>query len=249
MRAGAGYLLGAEPAQVLDPGDWVMAFPGVEARFLGSRLGGMVLGCARLRWETVAGVVSMPERRALEDLIRRPGPPKRLPAGGDLSRLLAAAVAESRPRSEFLRLCILLHCCAESVDERLVAAADRPRPMYEAMDRFARLLSGMLEDELLAKRIEDLARECGCSVRHFNRIFRRHFGLSLHQKVLQLRVEKAKRLLLDSDAKIADIAAESGMSNLGAFNTLFRRVCATTPSEWRRQNLDHPARTRPYSQP
>lgn len=63
--------------------------------------------------------------------------------------------------------------------------------------------------------------------------FKRLFGLSLHDYCLDLRMQRAKRLLLDSDLAIARIAEATGFSEPTNFTAAFRKHFAVLPSEVR----------------
>jgi AraC-like DNA-binding protein len=50
---------------------------------------------------------------------------------------------------------------------------------------------------------------------------------------IRLRINLAKRILQESDAKVTDVAFECGFQHLGLFNSIFKRNTGTTPSKWR----------------
>jgi AraC-like DNA-binding protein len=74
-----------------------------------------------------------------------------------------------------------------------------------------------------------------CSERHFSRLFREEFGVPFHARQIELRLQRARQLLADSNAKIINIAYDSGYRHLGLFNTMFKKRFGLTPVEWRRQ--------------
>src|SRR5260370_36369243 len=82
---------------------------------------------------------------------------------------------------------------------------------------------------------EALAGLCGCSPRHFNRLFREHFGESPRARQTELRLLKARQLLGDADAKIIQVALDSGYHSLSLFNALFKRRFGMSPSAWRQK--------------
>ncbi len=63
--------------------------------------------------------------------------------------------------------------------------------------------------------------------------FKRLFGLSLHDYCLDLRMQRAKQMLLDSDLAIARIAEATGFSEPTNFTAAFRKHFAVLPSEVR----------------
>jgi AraC family transcriptional regulator len=94
--------------------------------------------------------------------------------------------------------------------------------------------------ELLAEhldgsvRLTTLAEECGLSVSHFARSFRRTFGKSAHQYLILQRVEKARALLSTSMCALSEAALQAGFSDQAAFSRTFKAVVGTSPGQWRR---------------
>lgn len=82
--------------------------------------------------------------------------------------------------------------------------------------------------------LSDLARECGLSVSHFTRAFRKSFGMSPYRWLLERRIDRAKALLATSEISIAGIAMQSGFSDQAAFTRAFGRIVGDSPARWRR---------------
>ena len=83
-------------------------------------------------------------------------------------------------------------------------------------------------------RLHTLAAECGLSVCHFARSFKRSFGSSVHRYLIHQRVEAAQSLLLHSDHSLAAIALETGFSDQAAFSRTFGAIVGISPGRWRR---------------
>jgi AraC-like DNA-binding protein len=84
--------------------------------------------------------------------------------------------------------------------------------------------------------IKELAVACSLSASHFGRCFRKSFGTSVHQRLIQLRVEHAQHLLLRTKKSLVEIALLSGFCDQAAFSRTFSRIEHMTPSCWRRVN-------------
>jgi AraC-like DNA-binding protein len=82
--------------------------------------------------------------------------------------------------------------------------------------------------------VGDLADVAGLSPSYFRRWFHREVGSSPRDFVTQLRIERAKRLLAETDRSITEIAMELGYSTSAYFTAVFHRETGTTPSEYRR---------------
>ena len=96
-------------------------------------------------------------------------------------------------------------------------------------------LRGHLEGNIT---IKELADACSLSASHFGRCFRRSFGTSVHQRLIQLRIEQAKHLLSRTNITMVEIALMSGFCDQAAFSRTFSRIEHMTPSRWRRVNSD-----------
>ncbi len=80
-----------------------------------------------------------------------------------------------------------------------------------------------------------LARAAGVSGSRLGALFRRHFGVSPLQYHRQLRMELAKKLLLNPYASIDEIARQAGFEDANYFCRLFRKTCGVAPGQWRKQ--------------
>lgn len=102
-------------------------------------------------------------------------------------------------------------------------------PVHERRAK-ARLTADLQADT----RLDDLARECGLSKRHFLRAFKTSTGEPPHRWLLGRRVERAKELLAGSNLDLSEIAALCGFSDQSHLNRMFRRQTGNTPGAWRR---------------
>jgi AraC family transcriptional regulator len=81
--------------------------------------------------------------------------------------------------------------------------------------------------------LREMADAAAMSPFHFQRLFRRTTGLSPHAYVMARRMERARRMLNHPDAKVAQVAAELGFSDLAHFRRSFRRQFNGAPREVR----------------
>jgi len=86
--------------------------------------------------------------------------------------------------------------------------------------------------------IKELATACSLSASYFGRCFRLSFGTSVHQRLIQLRIDQAKDLLSRTNKTLVEIALLSGFCDQAAFSRTFSRIEHMTPSRWRRLNSD-----------
>ena len=81
-------------------------------------------------------------------------------------------------------------------------------------------------------RLAQVAREAHLSTRHLHRLFIKHVGKSLHDYLLEQRLEKARQMLLDQGRKafVKEIAFSCGFSSLAYFSNSFRKAYGVAPS-------------------
>jgi len=80
-----------------------------------------------------------------------------------------------------------------------------------------------------------MAEEFGMSLPQLSRCFKNVLGRNLSDYVTELKIAKAKELLLYEDKPIKDIAEEVGYSSVNSFNRRFKQVTGYTPGELRTQ--------------
>lgn len=101
----------------------------------------------------------------------------------------------------------------------------RSEPLVEQLRRY---IAGALVGATLAT----AARDAGVSPRTFQRRLR-EAGTSFQTELQTGRIDAAKALMADGDAKLTAIALEVGCSSLQHFSGLFRQLTGVSPSEWR----------------
>ena len=82
--------------------------------------------------------------------------------------------------------------------------------------------------------LKEIARECGLSVSHFSRAFRRTTGEAPHQWLMTRRVEAAKEKLRDGRLPLLDVALACGFADQSHLTRVFSRVVGISPGAWRR---------------
>lgn len=81
--------------------------------------------------------------------------------------------------------------------------------------------------------LADVAREAGLSRFHFCRLFHQEIGVPFHEHVNELRVRRAKALLVHRQLRVSDVAYAVGFNDLSHFDRTFRKRVGRSPSEYR----------------
>ncbi len=82
-------------------------------------------------------------------------------------------------------------------------------------------------------RLETLADLVGMTPVAFSRFFHQRTGLTLSNYIIDIRIGRASRLLVDSDQTVAEICYDCGFNTLSNFNRIFRRRKGCSPKEFR----------------
>lgn len=80
-----------------------------------------------------------------------------------------------------------------------------------------------------------LASQMACSVPHLHRLCRQAFGMGPMAWLTQLRMNKARQLLLYTNWPLGELASRVGYSDGANFANRFRRLTGQTPGAFRRQ--------------
>jgi len=79
----------------------------------------------------------------------------------------------------------------------------------------------------------EMAQAVELSPTYFSRMFRQSTGETPHQFVLRNRIERAKEMLREAEARVLDVAVACGFKTQQHFARVFRRICGTSPTEYR----------------
>ena len=111
-------------------------------------------------------------------------------------------------------------------------AAETPNP-HAIESAITRMQTEYTQHDLDMKR---LAQELGVSYSWFRHTFTAHTGLGPHRYLLELRLDRARHLLAETELSIKEIARQSGFEDEFYFSRLFRQKLNLTPSQWRNRS-------------
>ncbi len=87
-------------------------------------------------------------------------------------------------------------------------------------------------------RCQELAEHTYVSSSYLSRMFKQITGKTVIAVLQDIRIEKACRLLCESDASVAHIAASCGYADIKHFYSIFSRLTGVTPGVYRSQTLE-----------
>lgn len=85
-------------------------------------------------------------------------------------------------------------------------------------------------------RVEEIAYQLAVSSRTLQGRFQEALGVGVSQEIRRLRLQKAKRLLIEPGMTISEVSDLSGFTRPQLFNAVFRRELGMTPSAYRQQH-------------
>ncbi len=238
MRTGVGYWQGSrgnKPIPV-EPGDLLVCAPKSTGSYLSSTLGETAIAFFQFSTEGVEFALHAGEKSALEaaNTVLCKGPLHLARASSMAQKAASLIEGRQNPQRVVFRL-RLLTLFFEMLDVVMQSIPKEKHDSVSARCRLQELAYRMTESELLEMSHEALSAEIQCSPRHLSRVFQEVFGKSMRAKTTELRLLKARNLLLNSDAKVINIALESGYRHLGLFNTLFKKRFGVTPTKCREE--------------
>jgi AraC-like DNA-binding protein/mannose-6-phosphate isomerase-like protein (cupin superfamily) len=122
--------------------------------------------------------------------------------------------------------------------QELIVILSRHYSQIEATEAQSLLRIGKVIEFLESKPdekicINDLADMTNMSKRNFMRIFKRAVGLSPVNYLIKVRLQKARKLLCETDFQISDITVMCGFYDSNYFIKCFKQAFAITPNKFR----------------
>lgn len=91
----------------------------------------------------------------------------------------------------------------------------------------------MIQNLAQAMPLSYLAERCGCSVQTLISRFKRHYGKTPAKFMTELRISRAKELLLNTHDSVWQIAEVCGYENVYYFSNVFKRETGISPLRFR----------------
>lgn len=97
-----------------------------------------------------------------------------------------------------------------------------------------------IEDHLLEESpsLQELANVANLSESRFKMRFKKEVGISPSSYIMMRKIDKAKKLLTDSDLPVTEIGFRLGFSTSQYFATVFKRFTTMKPNVWREERTD-----------
>lgn len=107
--------------------------------------------------------------------------------------------------------------------------------MYQYMCNAFEFIDRHFCDENLS--LEMIAQHVGISRCYFSRCFKIYSGYSLTEYINRKRVQKAEKMLKETDKSITEISMECGYGSVRNFNRVYKRLTGDIPQNYRTDHL------------
>ena len=104
------------------------------------------------------------------------------------------------------------------------------RSHYDSVDRVITAMRSHIDQPLS---LHEMAKVACASPFHFNRTFRHVTGVPPSQFLYALRLDAARRLLMQTERKVIDICYDVGYNSVGTFTRRFTDLLGVSPSTFR----------------
>lgn len=119
-----------------------------------------------------------------------------------------------------------------SLFEQRVSAEDSPEKQEErTISGITRYLQEHLAEEMS---LSVLAEEFHLNPQYISQLFKNEIGVNFLSYLTNIRMEKAKKLLLSTSLSVAEVAEQSGYGDYRVFTKVFKKNEGITPSQYRR---------------
>ena len=109
---------------------------------------------------------------------------------------------------------------------------------YDDDDLVSKVIYYLQKDNHFLEKIslDDIANYIGYSKFYTSARFHKKHGISIQDYIVSLRIEYAKKLILESQYSITEIIEECGFSSTSNFYSTFVKIVGCTPLQFRKQN-------------
>ncbi|WP_211227854.1 AraC family transcriptional regulator [Spirochaeta cellobiosiphila] len=125
---------------------------------------------------------------------------------------------------------IFRHCFYELLKVIQDKKASKSDDLIELIDSI--ILSDFRQNDFY---IEIIADKLGKSSTYISHVYKTHTGYTILEKIIEVRMQEARKLLENSEKTVTEIAEETGFSSSSYFFKVFKKIHGATPSAYRLQ--------------
>lgn len=119
--------------------------------------------------------------------------------------------------------------------QRVSAEAEPEKQEERTITGITRYLQEHLSEEIS---LSVLAEQFHLNAQYISQLFKSEIGVNFLAYLTNIRMEKAKKLLLSTSLSVAEVAEQSGYGDYRVFTKVFKKSEGVTPSQYRRDFLE-----------
>ncbi|MCI5943870.1 MAG: response regulator [Eubacterium sp.] len=123
-------------------------------------------------------------------------------------------------------------------EQRVASEEEKEESEERTITGLTRYLQEHLSEEMS---LAILSEEFHLNPQYISQLFKNEIGVGFLTYLTNIRMEKAKKLLLSTSLSVARIAEQSGYSDYRVFTKVFKKSEGITPSQFRRDFLENAA--------
>lgn len=120
-------------------------------------------------------------------------------------------------------------------EQRVSSAAEPEKQEERTITGITKYLQEHLAEDLS---LSVLAEEFHLNPQYISQLFKNEIGVNFLSYLTNIRMEKAKKLLLSTSISVAEVAEKSGYGDYRVFTKVFKKSEGITPSQYRRDFLE-----------
>lgn len=126
----------------------------------------------------------------------------------------------------------LFYHLLQSVPHRVISEAEQTKELnrFNRIRRILRYIEENYSNKLL---LSEIAKQENLSLTYLSHLFKDSLNITFQEYLNQIRFEKAKRLIEQTDMKLIDICIETGFSDPRYLNKMFKKMLGCTASQYR----------------
>ena len=123
----------------------------------------------------------------------------------------------------------------EGLVSKVMNDSEREISMSGTMKKIISWMDCNLEKENMSLTL--LAGQMNMNSTYISQLFKKELGIGYHAYLNQMRVERAKKYLLETDEPITFVADKVGFSDYRVFTKVFKSIVGETPSQFRKNKI------------
>lgn len=121
----------------------------------------------------------------------------------------------------------------QGIVQKVMNDSRRKQPISGTIKKITEWMETNLETENMSLTL--LAGQMNMNSTYISQLFKKELGIGYHAYLNQMRVERAKKYLTETNEPITSVADKVGFSDYRVFTKVFKSIVGETPSQYRKK--------------